>query len=152
MLAKAKLGLAPRLSSSFMFRTSRFNFPLAASLLLLVAPATTLAQKPELVVQTGHSGIVTSVAFSADGKTLASGSTEDNIQLWDVSNGRELRTLRGRDDAPIDSVNSVAFSPDGKTLASGSWYGMIELWDVTSGKELRSLRGHSGSVSSVAFS
>src|SRR6266849_1082838 len=99
-----------------MFRTSRFKFLLAASLLLLVAPATDLAQKPELVVQTGHSQNVTSVSFSPDGKTLASGSYDNTVKLWDVSTGAELRTLEGLS----QNVTSVSFSPDGKTLASGS--------------------------------
>jgi WD40 repeat protein len=105
------------------------------------------AQKPELVVQTGHSHRVESVAFSRDGKTLASGSEDNTIKLWDVSSGTELRTLTGHS----SSVNSVSFSPLGKTLASGSGDHTIKLWDVSSGTELRTLTGHSSSVNSVSF-
>ncbi len=116
-------------------------------LLLLIGVTIAFAQKPELVVQAGHSSEVHSVAFSPDGKTLASGSGDNTIKLWDVTSGTELRTLKHS-----DQITSVAFSPDGRTLASGSWDKTIKLWDVTSGRELHSLKGHSDKVSSVAFS
>jgi len=105
------------------------------------------AQKPELVVETGHSDFIRSVAFSPDGKTLASGSNDRTIKLWDVESAKELRTLVGHS----DEVRSVVFSPDGNTLASGSEDGTIKLWKVESGKEIRTLAGHSSSVRSVAF-
>src|SRR5918999_38738 len=107
---------------------SRIQFILCIYLILLVA-AVCRAQKAELVVQTGHSQGVTSVAFSADRKTLASGSHDNKIKLLEVSTGRELRTLAGHS----RSVNSVAFSADGKTLASGSEDKTIKLWEVATG-------------------
>jgi hypothetical protein len=64
----------------------------------------------------GHKGWVYSVAFAPDGKTLASGSTDGTVKLWEVGTGRELATLTGH----ARVVRSVAFAPDGKTLASGS--------------------------------
>ena len=63
----------------------------------------------------GHSDIVWSVAFSPDGKTLAAGSGDKTVKLWNLE-GKELQTLKGHSDI----VYSVAFSPDGKTIATGS--------------------------------
>lgn len=97
------------------------------------------AQEPELVVQTGHSGRVNSVAFSPDGQLVASGSDEHSIRLWDVRTGKLLRTLTGH----ADRVYSVVFSPDGQLLASGSKDTTVKLWDVRTGRELLTLTGHS---------
>jgi uncharacterized protein with WD repeat len=94
-----------------------------------------------------HSVYLFSVAFSPDGKSLASSNVNGIIKLWDVSTGAELRTLKGHSSA----VLSVAFSPDGKTLASGSSDNTVKLWEVSTGTELRTL-GHSRQVNSVVFS
>ena len=100
---------------------------------------------------TEYSYILSSVAFSPDGRTLASGSYQE-IKLWDAGSGQLKQTLKGHD----DRVHSVAFSPDGSTLASGSGelseYGEIKLWDAGSGKLQQTLTGHSSYVESVAFS
>lgn len=104
--------------------------------------------KAELTVETGHSYYVRSVAFSPDGKIIASGSWDKTIKLWNASSGIELKTLEGHP----DFVGSVAFSPNGKLLASGSWDTNIKLWDVETGREIKSFYGHNGTVNSVVFS
>ncbi|KAG8933857.1 hypothetical protein FRC01_006703 [Tulasnella sp. 417] len=98
----------------------------------------------------GHKELVQSVAFSPDGKLLASGSWDKSIRLWDAKTGAPIgEPLRGHD----SSVHSVAFSPDGKLLASGSWDKSIRLWDAKTGAPIgEPLRGHDSSVHSVAFS
>ncbi len=96
---------------------------------------------------TGHADSVTSVAFSPDGRTLASGSGDTTLKLWDVSNGHELRSLTGH----TGWVDSVAFSPDGRTLASGSKDYTIKLWDLASSRKPRTLTG-TKMVTSVTFS
>ncbi|WP_026794402.1 serine/threonine-protein kinase [Planktothrix mougeotii] len=97
---------------------------------------------------TGHSTDVKSVAFSPDGRMLASGSWDKMIKLWDVQSQREIATLTGHS----TDVISVAFSPDGWTLASGGSDTTIKLWDVHSQREIATLTGHLGVVWSVAFS
>jgi RNA polymerase sigma factor (sigma-70 family) len=97
----------------------------------------------------GHTDTVLSATFSPDGMTLASGSGDNTIKLWDVATGKERATIQGH----TQPVWSVVFSPDGKTLASGSWDGTTKLWDVGTGKERAKLLGPGGwAVSCVAFS
>ncbi|KAJ6024792.1 hypothetical protein N7540_005589 [Penicillium herquei] len=96
----------------------------------------------------GHSNYVNSVAFSPDGLTLASGSRDNTIKLWDTATGTQRQTLEGHS----NWVHSVAFSPDGLTLASGSRDKTIKLWDTATGTQRQTLEGHSSWVNSVAFS
>lgn len=87
------------------------------------------------------------MSFSPGGNTLASGSSDNTIRLWDAKTEQHLNTLEGH----TSGVSSVTFSPDGNTLASGSWQ-EIRLWDVNTGNNIRTLEGHTGRVTSVSFS
>jgi len=93
-------------------------------------------------------GPVTSVAFSPDGRILATASKNSEVALWDVTTAALIRSLRGHK----DSVRSVVFSPDGRALASASADRSVKLWDVEAGRELRTLQGHTDAVNAVAFS
>jgi DNA-binding beta-propeller fold protein YncE len=96
-----------------------------------------------------HKDRTFSLAFSPNGKMLASGSEshDSTIKLWDTATRKEIRTLTGHD----RTVRGLAFSPNGKILASASADDTVRLWDVSSGREQRVLRGHNRTVHVVAF-
>ena len=128
-----------------------------------------LSDRPELILQTGHTRSVNAVAFSPDNRWLASGGKDNVIKIWDVANGNVLRTLYGHG----SNVNALAVSPDGKLLASGSGDindkrdlgtftqggvvggtedTSVRIWSVQTGQQLHVLRGHELPVAAVAFS
>jgi hypothetical protein len=89
----------------------------------------------QIAAFTGHGRGVSKVAFSRDGKLLASGSTDNTIKIWDVTTQSELRTLTGH----TAGIESMDFSPDGRLLASASDDGSTFLWDTKTGEHLLTL-------------
>ena len=87
------------------------------------------------------------VAFSPNGKLLASASYDSTVKLWSTQDGSLVRTLKGHSHA----VTSVAFSPNGKLVASGSWDYTVKLWSTQDGSLVRTLKWYSNAVLSVAF-
>jgi WD40 repeat protein len=93
---------------------------------VLSAPLPAQEGKP-LATLEGHTEAVRSVCFGPDGRTLASGSDDKSVKLWDVATGRNTTTLKEED--PY-LWSCAAFSPDGKMLATGGWFNKVKLWDV----------------------
>lgn len=95
-----------------------------------------------------HTDVVNCVAYSPDGKFVATGSDDKTIRFWDVATGKEMAVLAGHE----RDVISLAFSPDMKTLASGSWDSTVRLWDIPSRMQKHKLEGHQRGVTGLAFS
>ncbi|HZI86182.1 MAG TPA: caspase family protein [Pyrinomonadaceae bacterium] len=133
------------------------------------ATPATPGNKPELILQTGHTRSANAVAFSPDNRWLVSGGKDNVIKIWDLATGNVLRTFY----AHTSNVNAVAVSPNGKLFASGSgdvndkrdlWTftqggvvggavdNTVRIWDIQTGQQLRVLRGHGLPVGAVAFS
>jgi WD40 repeat protein len=117
-----------------------------SALAILLAGGAAPSQSPSELK--GHDALVYSLAFSPDGKLLATAGFDNVVILWDFAAGKEARKLTGHTGA----VYCVAFSKDGKLLASSSLDKTIRLWNVADGKFLREIKGHTGIVDSVAFS
>lgn len=88
------------------------------------------------------------LAYSPAGHTVATGTGNNDIDLWDDTRSVVLETLQG----DTAQVSALAFTPDGHTLAAGSWDQTVRLWNVSSGQLLRTLNGSAGRIFSVAFS
>jgi WD40 repeat protein len=98
-------------------------------------------------VLSGHFNNIPSVAFSHDGKLLATAGDDQQVKLWSVPGWKNIQMLRG-----TERFKAVAFSPDGRWIATGGDSGTITIWETSSGDHLRQLRGHSNAVQHLEFS
>ena len=98
----------------------------------------------------GHSGSVSSIAFSHDSTRLASASDDRTVKIWDASSGKCLQTLEGHSGARLRSDS--LFSTIQRGLRQRQTTRTVKIWDASGGACLQTLEGHSGSVSSIAFS
>lgn len=129
------------------------NFFCSFVILLLACFPCHSAEAPKLVVGTGNSGGVRSLAFSPDGRFAVSGSVASPVlKLWEISTGREIRTIKAQSSGP-GGIRSVVFSPDGHSILSGGDF--LEMWDITTGRRIRTFCKDNckmSSIMSVAFS
>jgi WD40 repeat protein len=105
-------------------------------------------------------GLILEMAWSPDGKRLATGGATDILEVWDVNTGKLMLALSDPDwnilvpRSPTKKTNGwgIAWSPDGKRLATGSYVGTAKVWDAANGKELLTLGRNSYPIPSVAWS
>jgi WD40 repeat protein len=99
-------------------------------------------------VLTGHTGRIGALAVAPDGKTLASGSADHTVKLWDTASGQLKLTLAGQK----DELSTLAFSPDGHLVAGGAFDAALKIWGVQSGELKRSLTRQRLVITALAFS
>jgi serine/threonine protein kinase len=102
----------------------------------------------DILIYRQHFYFVNAVAWSPDGKKIASASADTNVQVWNVATGGNILTYRGHS----SKVNAVAWSPDGKKIASASADRTVQIWDATTGQIIFTYQGHTKEVSCIAWS
>src|ERR1043166_183239 len=123
------------------------TFRHAVCIVLLSLGCALPAHAQTIATLKGHQHTITSLAYAPDGKTIASGSKDETVILWDVAQKKPRATLGGHKDMVI----TVRFAPDGKTLGSVSHDNRIFLWDVATGAKIGDLFGHDKDVRGLAF-
>ncbi len=137
-------GTLPALSARVLF---------AVTLLCATFATQTPGEKPELILQTGHAEKIEAIAYSPDGRYIATGSSDRTIKIWEAATGRELRALNSSNTGGITTqIKALAYSPDGRVLASSGNDGKLRLWDTASGQERAVINGHAKTVQALAFS
>jgi WD40 repeat protein len=111
---------------------SRSVLLLPTFLLVLVTLNLTFAQRPELIVQTGHANSVAAVAFSADDRYVVSGGGDGPVVVWDVRTGRQVRSLLNK--GSLANQNAISLSANGRLLSSTKG---VRLWDVNTGQAIK---------------
>jgi len=105
-------------------------------------------QKLELVVQKGHHDTIIDMAFSSDGRMVASASRDKTVKLWDVATGLEIRTI----DPDFDKIGQIKFSPDDKILAIAGNAPYIKLYYAETGREFITIKGKNELIYPITFS
>jgi WD40 repeat protein/serine/threonine protein kinase len=105
-----------------------------------------VAHDPDGLTLRGHAGPAFAVAFSPDGKYVATNGSDQTVCLWDTGTGELVRRFR------VGNGRFVAFSPDGKTILFGGSDNLLKLWDIAGEREVQSFEGHDGFVKSAVFS
>ncbi len=94
----------------------------------------------------GHTDKIKALAFTPNGRTLASGGEDGTVRIWDVSTGTQMFNL------PLGKTGALAITADGKILATTNSPFKIKLWDIENGKEMTPIQGQNGTVEILAFS
>ena len=102
----------------------------------------------ESILLDKHTRWVNALAFSSDGKMLASGGYDETVQLWDVATGEPITTFTGH----TGGINALTFSPDNRTLAGGTTMGTVRFWNIKNGNLLPTrITGHTMEVEAATF-
>jgi len=102
---------------------------------------------PALTIKKAHNNWINTIAYSPNGRYLASGGWDNLIKIWDAQTGNCVKTLKGHQSAILD----IKFSKDGKTLISSSQDETIKFWSIASGKLVHQITGHSGWIMSISL-